>query len=138
MPDLREGPDADTYEIAVLVDMLLAVSVSLVSIYGIYFDWTHHHATLRTPTGFGIALALLSSIGLIIGFASNRSPRKRVAALTLVCSLVIPAWVVLTVGIERWNAVLTMLVGPGILLAVLSCVKLKQMHFASHFPGNGV
>jgi len=131
MLDLREGPDANFYEIAVLADMLLAIGVSLVSIYGIYFDWAHHGAALRTPTNFGVALALISSIGLIIGFARNRSSRKRIAAVTLACSLMIPCWTVLSVGIGKWNIVLTMLICPGILLAVLSCVKLKQLQEAS-------
>jgi hypothetical protein len=40
--DLREGPDANFYEITVLADMLLAIGVSLVSIFGIFFDWTRH------------------------------------------------------------------------------------------------
>jgi hypothetical protein len=34
--DLREGPDANFYEITILADMLLAIAISLVSIYGFF------------------------------------------------------------------------------------------------------
>jgi len=128
--DLREGPDANFYEITVLTDMLLAIGISLVSIYGIFFDWAHHGAMPETPVLVGVPLASLSTIGLVIGFARNRSHSKRIAALTLACSLTIPCWTILSVGKGKWNIILAMLIGPGILLAALSSIKLMQLRDA--------
>ncbi len=128
--DLREGPDANFYEITVLADMLLAIGISLVSIFGIFFDWTRHGAVPETPVLVGVPLALLSTTGLIIGFARNRSHSKRIAVLTLACSLMIPCWTILSVGKGKWNIILAMLIGPGILLAALSSIKLMQLRDA--------
>ena len=123
--DLREGPDANFFESIVLIAMMLGIAVSLVSIYGLAFDWAHHGTLPHPAILVGVPLALLSTIGLVVGFAKNRSHRKGIVALTLACSVVLPCVTILCA--TTWNVVVVMMMIPGILLATLCSVKLTQL-----------
>ena len=124
--NLLQGPDANTYEIAAFVTMLESILVSAVAIYATIFSWLiiggWSRGVILTP------FVVVSAIGLVIAFAQRRSRRPQIAALTILCALVIPCCTLLSAA--KLDFVVLALIGPGLLLSALSIVKLIQLRHA--------
>jgi len=125
--NLLQGPDANTYEIAAFVAMLESILVGAVVIYANIFSLIALGGPKLAPL-LATPLVTASAAGLVICFRHNRSRRPQIAALTILCALVIPGWTLLYTA--KLNFVVLALIAPGLLLSLLSIVKIIQLRTA--------
>lgn len=123
--NLLDGPDANLYEIAAFVAMMLSILVSAVTLYGIGYAWHAHNGSPGTAIYIATPLLLLSTAGLAIGFARNRARDIKTVTQTLLCAAFLPVWTIFYA--PHFNFVVFGLIAPGLLLSVLSTVKLIQL-----------
>jgi hypothetical protein len=127
--NLLDGPDANTYEIVVFVAMIESILVSALGLFGTVMVVLAAGTWPTSGREIGVPFALLSAIGLIVAFRQNRTRRPQIAALTLLCALVIPCWALISTA--TLNLTVVALAAPGVLLSLLSILKLIQLRTSS-------